>query len=133
MPYWITSFTVAEVVVILCCAVRIGAAFPTAWHFHPHLFWECPLYSPHLSAVQPGAPEAVDITQTDEWNEISMLQERYPDIYSRLAQGRALQTVADLTALINDITDAVDLDEVEAGQHGFGGSQPPPGDDGIPD
>jgi recombination protein RecT len=88
---------------------------------------------PGAENVQSGASGAVDITQTDEWSEISMLQERYPDIYSRLAKGRALQTLADLSALINDITDAVDLDEVEAGQLGVDASQQPPvGDDDIP-
>ena len=71
---------------------------------------------------QSGANHEVDITQTDEWNEISMLQERYPDIYSRVAKGRPLKTVDDLNALITDITDAVDLDEVESSQHGQTGA-----------
>jgi recombination protein RecT len=57
--------------------------------------------------VQPAASEAVDITQTDEFNELSMLKERYPDIYSEVMKNNAIRTVADIEIAIRDISAAV--------------------------
>lgn len=67
------------------------------------------------SNVQPGANQTVEITQTDEWQEIAMLQERYPDIYNKLAPGRDLTSVVDLVTLINEIEAAVQAEESGSG------------------
>ena len=45
-----------------------------------------------------------ELMQTDEWQELSMLQEKYPDVYKSVTQGRpAPKTVRDVTEIISTI------------------------------
>lgn len=68
-----------------------------------------------------------DLMQTDEWNELQVLQSQYPDAYKKLSKGIKLDTlkaVSDLIDRMNEETGGAEAD----GQSGDipSGDEPPP-------
>ena len=60
--------------------------------------------------VDPEGNREADITQSDEWNELSMLQSQYPDIYKKQVGILKLKTVDDLAHAIGVMEQHIELE-----------------------